>query len=520
MLTVSRYNAVIYVSRTAPNFTAALVSTQFVEGAPFSNASAFNAAGLSRLELLELQRESMANKLIHLAPSTCIKDFSGPFTTNYSTVLFVTFSEPMPPVLNQTTRGVNFTSINDFIPPELSLLFCLVKPASDLTSTCEININPHLLAVVALLKAIAFVAITSMIFVYSFRPLATLGDTIASFLQDPDPTTQGTCLLSKADVCSGGWPLIALQARYWVPHTHFWLRSVSLPRWLASIAIWIPCVGLAAVGLIITLTSNPGSRLSDTFSGAATSSPYNLVLGLSSVIPVAAAAFLVSLPHLLLGMLYLATNALLTTFYFSHESSLFATTPPRPLRVSAAVPEGAQTPSGLLRLTLPRRVSSVLMVVFMVMGFLLSRGFWAIGVRFVDPNIMDNSDSVTTRSAIGLSPAPLLTLLTFLLILAFTILGFGLRRAPSVGAGGNPMALAGGSCSAVISARCHPLARERDGLWLKPVMWGVVREGNLPSSGTATRNTSGSWGWGGVAVSHCGFTAGRAGVVEPGREYA
>ena len=520
MLTVARYNAVIYVSRTAPNFTAALVSTQFVEGAPFSNTSAFNAAGLSRLELLELQRESMAGKLVRLTPSTCIRGFSGPFTTNHLAVLFVTRSEPMPPVLKQTTRGINFTSINDFIPPELSLRFCLVKPVSDLTSTCEININPYLLAMIAFLKAIAFVAITSIISAYPFRPLATLGDTIASFLQDPDPTTQGICLLSKADVRSSGWPLIALQARYWVPRTHFWLRSVSLPRWLASIAIWISCVGLAAAGLISTLTSNPGSRLDDTFPGVATPSPHNLFLRLSSVIPVAAAAFLVSLPHLLLGMLYLATNALLTTFYFSHESSLFATTPPRPLRISAAVPEGTQTPSGLLRLTLPRKISSVLIVVFMVMGFLLSRGLWAIGVQFVDPNTTNNSHPLAIRSALGLSPAPLLALLALLLILAFTILGFGLRRAPSVGAGGNPMALAGGSCSAVISARCHPLARERDGLWLKPVMWGVVREGNLPSSGIATRNTSGSWGWGGVAVSHCGFTAGRAGVGEPGREDA
>ncbi|KAK3901392.1 hypothetical protein C8A05DRAFT_16426, partial [Staphylotrichum tortipilum] len=90
-----------------------------------------------------------------------------------------------------------------------------------------------------------------------------------------------------------------------------------------------------------------------------------------------------------------------------------------------------------------------------------------------------------------------------LVLLALGVLALGLRRVPSAGgdATGNPMAMVGGSCSVVISARCHPLAREK-GLAGGKVMWGVVREGS------------------GLGESHCGFTRGRAGVVGVGRNYS
>jgi hypothetical protein len=205
----------------------------------------------------------------------------------------------------------------------------------------------------------------------------------------------------------------------------------------------------------------------------------------------------------LLAALYLAVNPVLSAYFLSQESSRFAIGPVRPLRVSADA-VGAQTAS--LCLTLPWSVSGALMVLFTAMAFVLSQSFFVVSVRLVDVSTLDDSTTETPLVALGLSGVGLLTLLVMLVVLALVILGLGLRRAPAAGTVngemvGNPMAMPSGSCSVVVSARCHPLAREK-GLWRKPVMWGVVRDGV------------------GLGVSHCAFTAGRAGVVNAGRNYA
>ncbi|KAK4241300.1 hypothetical protein C8A03DRAFT_41246 [Achaetomium macrosporum] len=505
------YNAVIFVSQTAPALKAVVVGESFLEGSSFSDDDPDTVGGLSHPELLLLQRRAARAELVRLSTAMCIDQFSGPFQEEYSVVLLI--SNNNGPPLSRTPGGSNIrTNTGD-------IQYCLAQPAP--APTCEVNLNASLLGSVALLNSIGFVATAAVLFKRpsSFRPLATLGDAIASFLEEPDPTTQGTCLLSKADVRQGRWPLI--EAKFWVPKNHYWLHSVSFPRWVVAFSIWATCVGLTAAALAISVPDDdPAARLSP-FS---TASPHALI-PLPATTPAAAAAVVASLPQLLLAALYFATNALLTSYFLSHESSLFATGPARPLRVSAN-PVGSQTTS--LHLTLPRPVSALLMALFAGMSFVLSQSFFAVSVALVDtplissspPSNPNNHPLKTTKTivALGTSGVALLTLLSLLTLLAAGILTLGLRRAPAAAGTadqrgkmvGNPMALPAGSCSAVISARCHPLARERrreeggrgQQLWRKPIMWGVVREGV------------------GFAPSHCGFTAGRAGMVGAGRNYA
>jgi hypothetical protein len=494
----ARYNAVIFVSETAPNFKAAVVTESFARGAAFNNDISNNAGGLSRPDLLALQQKAAGSELVRLSASACIDQFGGDFENEYSAVLLI--SNLNSPSLIQTARGAKITKITELVPDGSTIEHCLAQPAP--APTCEVNLNASLLGSVALLNSIAVVATAAILFKRpsSFRPLVTLGDAIASFLEEPDSTTQGACLLSKTDIWQGRWRLA--EAKYWVPKNHYWLRSVSYPRWIATFSIWIVSAGLAAAGLAYALTFDPAARVSP----FGTASPHALI-PLPSTTPAAAAAVIASLPQLFLTLLDLATNSLLTTYYLSHESSLFATGSARPLRVSAD-PVGAQSSS--LYLTLPRPVSWALMALFMGMSFVLSQSFFAVAVNLVDVPLSGN-DEITASGAppiiaLGLSGVGLLTLLAALVVLAVGVLGLGLRRAPPVGLVngemcGNPMVLPAGSCSAVLSARCHALAREK-GLWRKPVMWGVVRDGA------------------GLGASHCGFTAGRAGEVGAGRNYA
>ncbi|KAL2129970.1 hypothetical protein VTI74DRAFT_7059 [Chaetomium olivicolor] len=501
--------AVIYVSQTAPELKAAVVGESFLRGAPFSDSSS-HRSGLSRLDLLTLQQRAAHGELIHLSTPACINRFSRALEDEYSAVLLISNREnPL-----QTAEGLGTNVILDLASDQSSIQYCLAQPAS--ASTCEVDLNPPLLGAVAFLNSIAFVATASVLFKRPsyFRPLATLGDAISSFLEDPDPTTQGACLLSKNEVLQGRWPLT--QAKYWVPKNHYWVRSVSFPRWLITLFIWAASIGLVAALLSFSITSDPSAQLSPF--GAP--SPHVLIQ-LPSSTPAAAAAIITSLPQLLLALLYFAVNGVLTSYYLSHESSLFALAPVRPLRVSANA-SGAQTTS--LHLTLPRSLSAILMVWFMGMSWLLSAGFIPVSIHTVDVPVSSSSlpssfASISAKHIIGLScsGAALLALLITLLVLAVAVFSLGLRRAPASGTVngrmlGNPMTLPGGSCSAVISARCHPLAREKEGLWKKKVMWGVVREGV------------------GFGQSHCAFTSpgrgagsgGRGAVQElrVGRDYA
>jgi hypothetical protein len=60
--------------------------------------------------------------------------------------------------------------------------------------------------------------------------LVTIGDAVASFLKDPDPTTEGICLSTKMDIQKKKWKLQT--AKPWAPKKHFWFRAASVKRWL------------------------------------------------------------------------------------------------------------------------------------------------------------------------------------------------------------------------------------------------------------------------------------------------
>ncbi|KAL2190875.1 hypothetical protein L209DRAFT_676098, partial [Thermothelomyces heterothallicus CBS 203.75] len=520
------YNAVVFVSKTAPDFKAAMVGESFLRGATLSDDISNNkGSGLSRPELLVLQQRAARGELVRLSTPACIDQFSGAFEAEYSAVLLVS-KELEDRSLAQES---DINPISSLVPDRSSIQYCLAQQAP--APTCEVDLNAPLLGSVALVNSIALVAAVAALFKWpsSFHPLVTLGDAISSFLQDPDPTTQGACLLSKTDIWHGRWPLTT--AKCWVSRKHYWLRSVSFPLWIATATVWAVCLGLLAASLAHALSMDPSARLSPPGSA----SPHAL-LALPNTAPAGAGtgmgtgtgtggALVAALPQLLLAALYLTANALLTSYHLSHESSLFAaaaaapTAWPRPLRVSSADPAGAQTSS--LYLTLPHSVSAVLMCLFAGLSLVLSQSIFAVVVRRVEARVSLSSSSSAAAAAgsaaaaatappivaLGLSGVGLVVLLAALVGLAATVMGMGLRGAPPAGPAkektlGNPMVLPGGSCSAVISARCHPLAREK-GLWMKPVMWGVVREDGGP-----------------LGIGHCGFTAGRARPLETGRSYA
>ncbi|RBA11924.1 hypothetical protein FPRO05_03374 [Fusarium proliferatum] len=340
-------------------------------------------------------------------------------------------------------------------------------------SKSSLNVNGPLLAAITLINVVLIltyaIAVALALTRQVFSPLVTLGDALSSFLADPDVSTHNSCLITKEEINKGLWG--DREGKYWYAKTSRWFNVPSFNRWAIWFMTWIMPVGLAAAALALGAVKEPKEAFTR-FGKAAV--VYELPAGTSR----SGIAVVAALPQLLLGLLYLSSNALLTLFYLSHELSQF-TSDLLPLRVSSGQPLGSQTTS--LYLTLPRPVSWILFFLVTAMAFLLSQGI-----------LLGSVDGIKgTTTGIGFSPLPLLILLVLLVLLGLGIAGLALRQVDPRGSveggepAGNPLALVGGTCSAVLSARCHRVARE-GGVETLEVRWGVVREGVGMNAGHAT----------------------------------
>ncbi|KAK3988301.1 hypothetical protein QBC44DRAFT_103367 [Cladorrhinum sp. PSN332] len=486
------YNSVLLTTITAPPLTATLVTDSFLRGAPFSNGTGTNAVGLTRLEILSLQASS--SSLTNLTGSVCSSQLSNPLSSPFDFLVLIS-SQPSPSPSSLIQTFVSSPRLSPIPVSKSEITSCLGSGSSQ--PTCAISLSPTQLGAVSLLNSIAVVCTAFVLFksAASFRPLATLGDAITSFLREgPDPATQAaSCLLTKCDVASGRWGQ-GTENKYWMPKDHYWIRSVSFSRWIVTAVVWGVCVAATVIGLVLDICSTAEHKLS-AFGSMETGGGKKVLI---ENVGEAAGTIIAALPQVLVGVLYLVVNGVLSQYWVAEESAEFAAVngKAKVLRVSEGA-EGLQRTS--LYLTLPRPVSWGVLGLFAGMGFLAGQSLFVVAVKTTEGTI---------KTALGFSGVGLLTLLASLVLLGVVLLGLGMRKAPAAGLVngeeiGNPMAMPSGVCSAVVSARCHRLlGQQQVGLWKMPLVWGVVREGV------------------GMEPSHCSFTAGRAGMVEVGRNYA
>jgi hypothetical protein len=132
----------------------------------------------------------------------------------------------------------------------------------------------------------------------------------------------------------------------------------------------------------------------------------------------------------------------------------------RPLRVT--LPRGSQRSSYFL--SLPYRCMIPILVVSITTHWILSQSLFLVAIDvFDEQGNLDNSQSILTC---GFSCIAIIFLIGIGWLVFIIGVGMGLRRYK----GGIPLV---GSCSAAISAACHPLPDEL-GVALVPVKWGVV----------------------------------------------
>lgn len=196
-------------------------------------------------------------------------------------------------------------------------------------------------------------------------------------------------------------------------------------------------------------------------------------------------------PQVLLSALYLTCNGLLTRMLLAHEWSNFAHQR-KMLRVIS--PKGKQRST--YRLHLPYSYGIPFLLTFGCLHWLVSQSLFLARMDvYDDDGVLNPSKSISTcaYSLIAIVFASILGLLV-----CTSVVLTGVRKFKP----GMPLV---GSCSAAISAACHPPEEDRNASQ-KAVMWGACE-----------RETS---EWSGEAVGRCSITSFQVQAPIAGNRYA
>ncbi|PVH83271.1 hypothetical protein DL98DRAFT_616641, partial [Cadophora sp. DSE1049] len=324
--------------------------------------------------------------------------------------------------------------------------YCL---SERLIPQCKMFASLPLTLLVSIMNALRIIAMVVVFFQIDSKPLLTLGDGIASFIENPDQYTRDMCLCG-----SEHFRLLAYKKTEWGPVLKPWVRKKR--RWYSVVRV--------------RRCMNKGST------------------------EMLAMVFFTNLPQAVLSLAYFTYNNLFTCMLQDVEWHGFSTTP-KPLRVSGS-PRGIQRKTYFLHL--PYRFAIPLIVLSGILNWVASQSLFLVHVqylvfpicdaRFTDCGNLTSSEALKPQHysadqfrSVGLSAsnseittcgfAPIGTL-SVMLLAVLLLFGAWVAGRRQLEDGGLPVV---GSCSAAIAAACHPVDYlEKIVDSEKPLKWGVV----------------------------------------------
>ncbi|KIW14026.1 hypothetical protein PV08_06807 [Exophiala spinifera] len=536
------YNSALYKSLASNDYDILVVKPDFIDGSSWSSPDPIKQYGvLDGVSIDQIQADvKVPERYERLTTAECIRAYATDFTTdrrnlvfvanndtvNYNLLTFQTYifstvdtyywiCESDPDIANKIQipehNGDNlpcqkyYSKIIDlgdqWHPWGNEVQYCYSERVSE---KCSYNGNIPIVAVVLVANAIKMAGMLFVAYRLRDTPLITMGDAVESFLNEPDRTTEGRCLLTRQEVIKlermkQDWNLRktrTTQPKTARPRAARWFEAASWLRWcltMGFIGFSLIVVGVLLSLAIRAVTSN-GFTISDIGFGKV--NPAAIITGLgmdgrgSPSKKIVNSILLANFPQTIFSFLYLNLNGLLTSMFLASEWSDFANER-KHLRVSK--PKGSQRSTHFLQL--PYKVAIPLMVFSGLLHWLISQAIFLVVVKAYAPN-GDLVDPVAV-STCGFSPLAMIVSIAagVLIITVTSCLGFFFKYDPTI-----PLV---GSCSAAISAACHPPDWDSDAS-MKPVKWGVIPETLAADKG----------------VGHCSFTSGDAEPLQAGEEYA
>ncbi|KAE8446216.1 hypothetical protein EG329_012441 [Mollisiaceae sp. DMI_Dod_QoI] len=480
------FNSALFVSLTANEYVVATVSEDFVSGANWSLPD----TDLRQQSIIgEMQQNISSYDKLDI--STCIKQYGVDYLSDRRHVLAVVSGQFPDPLLGfldwnyagslnswvcGTSQGPNSTletiSIDDFdcsIPVALAnstwlmadvpVKYCLSQKVPD---QCRLQFAVPIMLVVLVCNAVKLTCMAITLWKFNEPTFVTLGDALGGLLENPDPHTAGMCTATKKDFLDGAWP--DPEPRKWTVKRHFRFEAVGTRRWVLSNAFCAMTV--IALSILLRFAIGNTTTASDITTlwdlGFGTVTPSSMIRWSTPVFGnpgLMKNVLLANSPQIILSVLYIAYNRVYTCMSSSKEWHDLAHHR-RSLRVTA--PRGQQRSSYFL--SLPYRYLVPILIVSVATHWILSQSLFLVAIDVYDE--YGNFDPSQSILSCGFSCIALI----FLIGIGWSVLiagvGLGLRRYEP----GMPLA---GSCSAALSASCHPPVDERD-VSIVPLMWGVT----------------------------------------------
>ncbi|CAG7928639.1 unnamed protein product [Penicillium olsonii] len=378
----------------------------------------------------------------------------------------------------------------------LSMTECV---AIEGNSNCQLPFQPLIGVIMIIVTFVKVIAIffASRIHRSRIPPLLTTCDAIASFLEAADETTKGMCWASASSIKQGGWRLLPR-----IPETHGFTaiyRHLDRPQRLrkaAGVASWtmtlLIVLGSFVGGLVLyfldplieKLRANKArftfwTMVKVEFSPRSKFRPTEY--------PVLQGIVISNCGQLLITLGYYLYNSVLTNMLLSAEYASYGSTR-KPLRVSWPV-EGSKQRS-TYRLSIPYRYGIPVVAIFAGTHWLVSQGFsYTLEIPY---NVRGNLVYEDKWGGISSSYIPFICASIPLFCLGIMLIGMSFRRLKS----DIPLA---GSCSAAISAACHP----PEGVCRATAAHGALKWGEtgLPPGWNAVRGNGNE-----TPRGHCSFT--------------
>ena len=114
-----------------------------------------------------------------------------------------------------------------------TISYCLSQPVEE---TCELQFSSLILFIVILCNIVKCTTMILILWRANDPPLVTMGDCITAFLQEPDETTAGMCLLDKHKVSKGKWRGAGI-ALPWDSRRRRWFAAASAKRWIIGTSL-------------------------------------------------------------------------------------------------------------------------------------------------------------------------------------------------------------------------------------------------------------------------------------------
>ncbi|KAI1419584.1 hypothetical protein F5Y12DRAFT_793488 [Xylaria sp. FL1777] len=337
---------------------------------------------------------------------------------------------------NDLTSGLQPGTFN------LSVQYCL---AEAIESTCHIGVSPVSLSVVlvcVICKTSIAVLVTVILGRRNQRPLVTLGDCLASFIENPDVKNSHFSAIALANMREGyilsgrnQWQFPSKRRAAVVPHRS-WFLSYHL-------------FGSTIVACVVLLTFSA-------FNNGGIFIGYFLLDNRNPLLGVYAPTFLgcvlvANTPQFVLSLWYFCFNNLFTRFQLAAEWEQYGNDF-SPLRVTE--PEGKQ--NSTYRLQLPYKYSFPLIILSATLHWLLSNTIYTIVSigGYLNGDIYDSNPhpdpslSNDATAALGYSPVSLFIVAVLAATLITIPLLFSLKRI-------SPHIMPGGTNSLLLSMACR-----------------------------------------------------------------